>query len=340
VQAYSLNVTVKPTNNTLQFLTVYPGGTPLPTVSTLNSYDGRVKANAAIVPANTGDPNRSISIFAHDATHVIVDINGYYVPESSSGSLAYYPLPPCRAVDTRPGTGAPLGQGVPLLGGARTDYPLAGICSLPGNAQAYALNFTAVPINGVPISFVTTWPTGISQPGVSTLNVGLGTSSATAAVTANAAIVGAGTNGSISVYSTADTNLIIDVAGYYAPPSTGGLALYNVTPCRAFDTRFPNLGPGAPINGVFSENVGGSCGVPATAQSYVLNATVIPSGTQPQYLTAWALGSGQPVQSVLNARDKQVTSNLAVVPTINGYVSTFTNASTGLILDLSAYFAP
>ena len=51
--AYSINVTVVP-HGFLGYLTVYPTGQSLPLASTLNSYDGRVKANAAIVSAGTG----------------------------------------------------------------------------------------------------------------------------------------------------------------------------------------------------------------------------------------------------------------------------------------------
>ncbi len=50
--AYSLNVTVVP-QGSLGYLTVWPTGENQPVVSTMNSYDGRVKANAAIVPAGT-----------------------------------------------------------------------------------------------------------------------------------------------------------------------------------------------------------------------------------------------------------------------------------------------
>ncbi|MBV9034307.1 MAG: hypothetical protein JO182_07410 [Acidobacteriaceae bacterium] len=46
------------------------------------------------------------------------------------------------------------------------------------------------------------------------------------------------------------------------------------------------------------------------------------------------------MQSVVNAYDGAVSSNLAVVPTVNGSVSTYVSETTGLILDLSAYFAP
>ncbi len=48
--AYSLNVTVVP-GPSLGYLTIWPAGEGQPVVSTMNSPDGRVKANAAIIPA-------------------------------------------------------------------------------------------------------------------------------------------------------------------------------------------------------------------------------------------------------------------------------------------------
>ncbi len=58
--AYSLNVTVVPMSP-LNYLTIWPTGQGQPTVSTLNSPDGRVKADAAIVPAGT--PSGSVSVY-------------------------------------------------------------------------------------------------------------------------------------------------------------------------------------------------------------------------------------------------------------------------------------
>jgi len=57
------------------------------------------------------------------------------------------------------------------------------------------------------------WPTGQTQPVVSTLNSFLGT------VVANAAIVPAGTAGSVDVFVSNTTDLIIDINGYYAAQS-------------------------------------------------------------------------------------------------------------------------
>ena len=97
--AYSLNVTVAP-NGPLDFVTVWPTGLTRPMISLMNSYDGRVKANAAIVAAGTSG---SIDVFASTpiSTGLIIDIDGYFVPSTSS-SLAFYPITPCRLVDTDP----------------------------------------------------------------------------------------------------------------------------------------------------------------------------------------------------------------------------------------------
>ena len=87
--AYSMNVSVVP-QGPLGYLTVWPAGQPQPLVSTLNSLDGRIKANAAIMPAGAGG---EISVYATNTTNVIVDVNGYFAPVSGS-TLAFYPLTP------------------------------------------------------------------------------------------------------------------------------------------------------------------------------------------------------------------------------------------------------
>jgi uncharacterized repeat protein (TIGR03803 family) len=59
--AYSLNVTVAP-RGPLGYLTIWPAGRPQPLVSTLNSYDARVKAVAAIVPGEHRRRSASLSL--------------------------------------------------------------------------------------------------------------------------------------------------------------------------------------------------------------------------------------------------------------------------------------
>jgi hypothetical protein len=42
----------------------------------------------------------------------------------------------------------------------------------------------------------------------------------------------------------------------------------------------------------------------------------------------------------LNARDGAITSNMAIVPNINGKTDAWAQGYTQLILDISGYFAP
>jgi hypothetical protein len=300
----------------------------------LNSYDGRVKAVAAVVP---GGNSGAVSVFVTDTADVVLDIDGYFTTPSQQ-TLQFYPLPPCRVADTRD-PNEPDGLGPPYLkGNAERDFPVlaATSCNIPSNARAYSLNITAVP-HGF-LGYLTVWPTGQNQPTASTLNAYGGQ------VTANAAIVQAGTGGDISAYVTDDTDLVIDINGYFAPGPGYGLSLYPVAPCRVLDTR-PALGSG-PFKGTLNPPVdilGSPCGVPSAALAYVLNATAVPTGSL-GYLTLWPDGGNMPLVSTLNALDGIVTSNMAIVPAgtagkIDAYADQNT-APTDLILDISSYFAP
>ena len=322
-QAYSLNVAVVPPG-ALGYLTLWPAGQARPGTSTLNS-DGRIKSNAAIVFAGAGG---AISVFASDTTHVILDISGYFVSETYPNGLAFYPITPCRVADTRWAPG-PLG-GPSLAGGQSRTFPiLSGSCGIPAWAQAYSLNLTAVP--GGPLGYLTAWPTGQTRPTVATLNALTGT------VTANAAIVPAGTSGSIDVFASDSTNLVIDANGYFAPPGAGGLSLYGMTPCRVVDTRQT----GGPITGGTTQDVNvspGACTVPTAAQAYVLSATVIPPASL-GYLTLWPQGQTRPLVATLNALDGAITSNMAIVLGANGWISAFASDTTNLLLDISGFFS-
>jgi len=152
----------------MNYITIWPSGAQQPLASTLNSVDGRVKANAAIVPAGN---NGAVSVYASDPTDVILDIDGYFVDAASNPTaLAFYPLTPCRVLDTRNADG-PLG-GPSMTPGSARDFPVlsASSCNIPSTAQAYSLNFSVWP-RVTDFRYLTTWPAGsASQPLVSTLN--------------------------------------------------------------------------------------------------------------------------------------------------------------------------
>ena len=324
--AYSLNVTLVPLSGTpVHYLSIWPASQRQPVISTMNSLDARTKANAAIVPAGVSG---GVSVYVTDTTNVILDIDGYFAP-SNQATLVFYPVTPCRVADTR--------DSGHLVGRQQYNFPVSQSTCIPtgANPSAYSLNLTAVAYPaGSRMGFLEVWPRGQQpQNPVSTLNNPTGTN------VANAAIVPAGTDGDITVYPSNDTNLLIDIDGYFAQ-GQDGFSLYPTAPCRVIDTR--QVGNGQPFRGTLNPPVnvgGGPCAPPNTAQAYVFNATVIPSGAL-RYLTLWPDGEGMPVVSTLNAADGLITSNMAIVPNGDGKTDAYADGTTQLILDISSYFAP
>lgn len=325
--AMSVNVTVVPLEP-LGFLSVWAGNQVQPPVSTLNSPDGRIKANAAITQISTAG---LISIFSTNRTHVVVDVNGYFTPVPTnppSDGLQFYPVTPCRVSDTRQGS-------TPVTPALVRTFIIASTCGVPEGARAFALNLTAVPRG--PLGYLTAFPAFSAQPFVSNLN------SPTGSVVANAAIVTASPNGAISIYASNPTDVVIDVTGYFAPPNAAGLNYYAIPPCRVSDSRSPNGSLGGPvlrINETREIPVSASgCNVPSGAIAYSLNATVVP--VEPlAYLTLWPTGQTQPLVSTLNAGDGTASNAAIVSAGYTGRINAFVPGATHLIVDLNGYFAP
>ncbi len=331
--AYSLNITVVP-RGSLGYLTIWPGGLSQPLVSTLNSLDGRIKANAAIVPAGS---DGSVNVFVTDLADVLIDVNGVFVPQgTNSNGQAFYPVTPCRIIDSRL-----TGGGGTLAANATRSVIVAnaGGCGVPSTATAYATNVTVVPKQL--LGFLTLWTggSGSQRPTVSTLNALTGT------VTANLAIVPAGSAGDINAFATDATDLIVDVTGYFAPPgAVGALNFYTLLPCRVADTRLPNGPLGGPIPARDATRdfpvLSSPCNVPATARAYSMNATVLPAPTL-GFLTLFPTGVARPTVSTLNAVDGSLTANAAIVPAgTTGQIAAYFTDVSHVILDINGYFAP
>ena len=72
--AYSFHIAVVPFGP-LSYLQAWATGTPQPTIATLNDNSGVVFATDTIVAAGT---DGAIDVYVTDATHVILNMNGYY----------------------------------------------------------------------------------------------------------------------------------------------------------------------------------------------------------------------------------------------------------------------
>ena len=57
-------------------LSLWADGDSQPYVSTLNSFDGSVTSNMAIIPMANG----SVDAYASQPTHLVLDVAGYFAP--------------------------------------------------------------------------------------------------------------------------------------------------------------------------------------------------------------------------------------------------------------------
>jgi hypothetical protein len=119
---------------------------------------------------------------------------------------------------------------------------------------------------------------------------------------------------------------------------------YTVTPCRLVDTRRPAGpfgGPGlaAGASRVFA--LAGSCGIPLSARTLVVNVTVTRS-TSGGNLRIYPAGIPPPSSSTINYQAGQTRANNAVVGLDTaGAVAVFCNQPSGtadLVLDVVGYF--
>ena len=312
------------------FLTVFPAGITMPTVSNLNFASGETVANLVTVPLSSSG---MVSIYNHaGSTNVVVDVEGFYTSAPLVNSRGLYnSLSPVRALGTL-ASGTAIGpntsQAVTVTGTAT---------AVPANATAVVVNATAA--LGTKTSFLTVYPAGVTMPTASNVNF------VTDQVVANRVTVGVGTYGRIEVYNhTGTVKVDIDVDGYYTGTGGTGSAFVPITPVRLTDTRVPTNGTPSAANTSEKFNLSTAVsGIPTTAAAVATNVTVVPSGA-PGYLTVYpSSDSTVPVASDVNwaAHGSQAVPNFTVADTGGtGSVEIYNShgATINLLIDAFGYF--
>jgi hypothetical protein len=145
-----------------------------------------------------------VCLFSQAATDVIADVGMWF---GSDETVGFRGLAPARILDTRVPVGVPLVA--PLGVGSRLVLQVSGHAGVPGTgASAVALNVTAT--NPGTVGYVTVWPCDADRPTVSNLNFTAGRT------VANAATVKLAQDGTVCLFSTAPTDVVVDVNGYYS----------------------------------------------------------------------------------------------------------------------------
>jgi len=326
--AVVLNVTAaEPEGPGAGYATIFPTGAARPNSSNLNYEADELPSNQVVA---TIGADRKVSFFTTNTTHFVVDVNGWFSPPSTDG---FFAVAPARALDTRT-NGSRL-----AAGGTETELTLQGQTVggllIPADVTSVALNVTAV--NPSIEGYVTAYPSGVARPNATNLTYKAGKN------VPNAVTARVGTGGKVRFFSSASTDLIVDVVGYYRP-GTGARYVPLPSPRRDLDTRFGNgLLPTPVGTAAVSIQVAQRDGVPKNAIAAQLNVTVT-NGTE-GWVTVWPAGQSQPATSSLNFIQDQIIPNSVLTGLGSGanagQVLLRNAAGTAqLISDVSGYYVP
>ncbi len=325
--AVALNVTAVGASGD-GFVTVFPCGSDRPNASNLNFTAGSVTPNAVITQIGTGG---NVCLFVSAATHLVVDVNGYFPPSTS-----LHAFNPARVLETRPGLltvdGQQQGTGA-LVGGSVTTIQVGGRASVPVDASAAVLNVTVTEAAGA--GFATVYPCGASIPTASNINFVAGST------VANLVVSKLGSGGTVCVFTNQGTHLVVDVAGYF-PLVT---SYHPLVPARLLETRPGEatidgqfLGAGLREAGEVTElTVTNRGGVPAAASSVVLNVTAT-GPTSAGFVTVYPCGITTPLASSLNFEAGSTVANAVIVKVgTDGKVCLFNSKPTHIVVDVNGY---
>jgi len=183
------------------FFTLYPCGTTRPLASSMNFTKGTTLANTVITKLSAAG---TVCVYSNVTTDVVIDVSGSLPP------AAFAALPsPQRIVDSRNPAGDTDDEQQErfgaLVGGATRTIPVAGRVGLAGDVENVVLSVAAVApgANG----FFTLYPCGTAKPLASSMNFTKGTTLANTVITKLSAA------GTVCVYTSATTNIVIDVSG-------------------------------------------------------------------------------------------------------------------------------
>ena len=197
---------------TLNFTVVYPQPLPPGTVYWKYGPTPGLPAHWYTIPSIVAGNTIMFSIadggLGDDdlaANGTVVDVGGPGAPPPGS---SFYPLTPCRVLDTRNPNGS-LG-GPPLQANATRSFAVAGACGIPTGAVAISANLTVTTVGAA--GELVVFPSDVAKPIASSITFAAGRTRAN-----NDVVVLSGPSTSFSVFdnSAASVDFILDVNGYF-----------------------------------------------------------------------------------------------------------------------------
>ncbi len=185
------------------YLSAYPCDQPA-YASALNHVAGATVANQVVVPLDAGG---NVCVLSYAGGHVVADALGWYGPPGAPSGQRFTPLTPARIHDTR--VGLPPGA-TRMAAGTAAPVAVLGQGGVPGGGVgAVSFNLTAADPGGP--GYLSAYPCGGAPPNASNVNHD------TARAAANLVTVPLGTDEQVCVFSYADTDVVVDIAGWFGP---------------------------------------------------------------------------------------------------------------------------
>jgi len=237
---------------------------------------------------------------------------------ADSSASRFTALTPVRLVDTRIGVGTdaiPIGSGCTLEVDPR----------VPPGSTAVVVNVTAVSpaVNG----HLTAYPCGAEKPLASIVPIVAGR------IVPGTAIVPLNGEGKFCIFSSVETQLVVDLSGVYAPDR--GQPFQPIVAQRRYDSRPFGRVPGDEVVRV---PIAGTYGIPASATAVAV--TVHSTGAVADgFITIWPCEAERPTTSVLNTTTgASVTNHTQVGLDAGGAICLYAQTAMNLVLDVSGWF--
>ncbi len=298
----------------------------LNSVGLIESSDGRAWSVAILGNEwSTQSDTHLIDELAQHIANVVMpyrSVSRVSVPTPTDVRAALEPMKPVRLLDTRdrPVRGVASGSVIAL------DVASGGVVP-----AAVALNITAV--DPVDAGFLTVFPTGVSRPVTSNLNV------TPKRTVANFAVTPVSADGKVSVYTFGRTDIIVDLVGRWMPidgqPVAAG-RFRPITPARVIDTR--STASRLDADDTRSVKVAGVGGVPAGATGVAVSVTIT-EATADGYWTVWGSNSPKPQTSNVNVRRNDTIANTSIVtPGADGNIEIYSQSGGHVIVDVVGWY--
>jgi hypothetical protein len=267
--AVFVNITILDTSTTGGYITPYPTGITRPGTS-MNFPGGTAPTAMAAQVALSSSGSMTIALSGAPAVNLLVDVEGYFTPGSTSGSFT-----PAggRVFDSR------VSPQTAVAPGATITVPVGGVSGVPTTGDGLAAAVVDITVldtaaTGTSGGWARTWADGTTEPTtISSINF-------TGGIKTNLATASVGTDGAIEIHNVSPdvVNLVVDLEGWYTSPST--------SLCAGDAVSIVHFGSAGAANGdpVLSGVVMNVRGALVNGEIYVADASGNPIGGSPTAL--------------------------------------------------------